>query len=130
VNDKDGYQALIASLTTFGLLGLVVGIMRGIIQQKHGSIGAFFRGIVASIFVAVIVSWGLADGALSPTTRATIIGVCSFIADDILLGLMSLGSLMGRDPLGFFSRLLAAYRGQSVQLPPPPTAAPETPKND
>lgn len=128
--NKDGYSTLLAYLATGGVLGLFVGIARGIIQQKHGSIGAFFRGVVASIFVAVIVSWGLADTTITNTTQATIIGVCAFIADDILLGLVSLGSLMGRDPLGFFSRLLAAYRGQSIQQITPPPIPPEQPKND
>lgn len=118
MNSKDDIHALLMAGAASGAIGLVVGIMRGVIQQKHGSFGAFIRGILASVFVAVIVSWGLADTGLSATTKATITGICSFIADDILLGLLSLASLMGRDPIGFFTRLAAAYRGQVSQVPP------------
>lgn len=111
MDNREDYSALVTIMSVSGVLGLVVGIMRGVIQQKHGSVGGFLRGILASIFVAVIASWGLVNSGLSLNTQAMIIGICSFIADDILLGLMSLSTLLGRDPLGFFSRLLAAYRG-------------------
>jgi hypothetical protein len=127
VDNKEQYHILLSALLAGGVLGFFVGVARGIIQQKHGSIGGFIRGIVASILVAVLVTWGLAETAMTVTTQGMVTGVCSFIADDILLGLMSLGSLMGRDPLGFFSRVLSAYRGQSVQpVQPPVEAKPET----
>jgi hypothetical protein len=119
MESKEDINTLIAAMSVSGALGLVVGIMRGVIQQKHGSFAAFVRGILASILVAVFVSWGLADSGLSATTKATITGICSFIADDILLGLMSLAALMGRDPIGFFTRIVAAYRGQAPQQPTP-----------
>jgi hypothetical protein len=43
---------------------------------------------------------------------------------------MSLSTLLGRDPLGFFSRVLSAYRGQSVAVPAqePTEEKGETPK--
>lgn len=115
--NKDDWNNLLTAMSVSGALGISVGIMRGIIQQKHGSIGGFVRGIVASVFVAVMVSWGLADSDLSLSTKSMIIGICSFVADDILLGLMSLSTLMGRDPFGFFSRVLSAYRGAAINQP-------------
>jgi uncharacterized membrane protein required for colicin V production len=115
MNNKEDVQNLLAAMSVSGVIGLVVGIMRGVIQQKHGSLSAFFRGVLASLFVAVIVSWGLADTGLSVTAKGTITGICSFIADDILLGLLSLASLMGKDPIGFLTRLTAAYRGQASE---------------
>lgn len=124
MNSKDDINAIIAIAAGSGALGLAVGIMRGVIQQKHGSIGGFIRGILASIFVAVMVSWGLVDSNLSLSTRGMVTGICSFIADDILLGLMSLATLMGRDPFGFFSRVLAAYRGAATQGPSVPVVPP------
>jgi hypothetical protein len=120
MHEKDDWNTLLAYVYVSGILGLFVGIARGIIQQKHGSFGAFFRGVVASVFVAILVSWGITDAGLTVTTKGVIVGVCAFIADDILLGLLSLGALIGKDPLGFLSRLLAAYRGQSAQVQPPP----------
>lgn len=114
MDNRDDYQTLVTIMSVSGVVGLVVGIMRGVIQQKHGSVLGFIRGILASILVAVIVSWGLADSGLSINMRGTITGVCSFIADDILLGLMSLSTLLGRDPFGFFARMVAAYRGAAL----------------
>lgn len=119
MNNKEDLSTLITVMTVSGAIGLVVGIARGIIQQKHGSIGGFIRGAVASILVAVLVAWGLADTALSVTSKNAITGICSFIADDILLGLLSLGSLIGKDPIGFLSRLASAYRGQTVNANEP-----------
>jgi hypothetical protein len=115
MNNKEELSTLMTALTASGAIGLAVGIARGIIQQKHGSFGAFLRGTIASVLVAVLVSWGLADAGLSVTTKGAITGICAFIADDILLGLLSLGALIGKDPLGFFSRLSAAYRGMAAQ---------------
>lgn len=119
MQNKEDWNALVAVMSVSGMLGLGVGIARGIIQQKHGSVGGFIRGVVASIFVAIMVSWGLVDSGLSLNTQATVTGICAFIADDILLGLMSLSTLMGRDPFGFFSRVLSAYRGAAQQQVPP-----------
>lgn len=115
MNNKEEISALWTAMAASGAIGLVVGIARGIIQQKHGSIGALARGAIASVLVAVLVSWGLADAGLSVTTKGAITGICAFIADDILLGLLSLGALIGKDPIGFFSRLTAAYRGMAAQ---------------
>lgn len=114
MDNRDDYSTLLTMASLSGILGLAVGIARGIIQQKHGSVLGFVRGILASIFVAVMVSWGLVNSGLSLNTQAMIIGVCSFIADDILLGLVSLSTLLGSDPFGFFSRLIAAYRGAAT----------------
>lgn len=115
MNLKEDVTTLLSVMSVSGVIGLVVGITRGIIQTKHGTFAAFLRGVLASIFVATLVSWGLADTALSVTSRGVIIGIASYIADDILLGLMSLGALAGRDPLGFIERLTAAYRGQAAK---------------
>jgi hypothetical protein len=99
-------------MSVSGVIGLAVGIVRGIILQKHGGVAGFIRGAAASLFVGVVVSLGLADMSLSITTKSAITAICCFIADDILLGLLSLAGLLGKDPIGFFSRLSAAYRGQ------------------
>lgn len=114
MNNREEISTLVTAMSVSGIIGLAVGIARGIIQQKHGSTGALVRGALASVLVAVIVAWGLADTSLSVTTKGAIIGICGFIADDILLGLLSLGALIGKDPIGFITRLTAAYRGQAA----------------
>jgi len=118
MNNKEEISTLMTAMAASGAIGLVVGIARGIIQQRHGGIGSLIRGAMASVLVGVIVAWGLADGGLSVTTKGAITAICAFIADDILMGLLSLGALLGKDPIGFFSRLIAAYRGQAAAMPP------------
>lgn len=113
MNNKEEITTLLTAMSAGGAIAFVVGIARGVIQQKHGGIGALIRGAVASVLVGVIVTWGLADTGLSVTSKGAITAISAFIADDILLGLLSLGALIGKDPLGFFARLLAAYRGQA-----------------
>jgi hypothetical protein len=115
MNNKEEISSLLTVMSVSGAIGLAVGVARGIIQQKHGSFGALVRGSIAAVLVAVLVSWGVADTGLSFTSKAAITGICAFIADDILLGLLSLGALIGKDPIGFLTRLSAAYRGQAQQ---------------
>lgn len=117
MNKNEEISTLYTALTVSGVIGLVVGIARGVILQRHGSVGALLRGAVASALVAVLVSGGLEDSSLSLNMRISITGVCAFIADDILLGLLSLGQLLGKDPLGFLSRFVAAYRGVTAAQP-------------
>lgn len=114
---KEDWNALLTAMSASGALGLTAGVFSGIIQKKHGSIGGFIRGILASVFIGVMVGWGLADTDLSLNTRSMITAICSFVADDILLGLLSLAALAGRDPFGFFSRMLSAYRGAATPVP-------------
>lgn len=112
MDNKEEISTLLTAMSVSGIIGLAVGVARGIIQQKHGSVGALLRGALASVLVGIVVSWGLSDTSLSVTSKGAITAICAFIADDILLGLLSLGSLVGKDPIGFFTRLSAAYRGQ------------------
>lgn len=105
-------DTLLATASAAGFIGLLTGIARGIIQQKHHGWGGFFRGMVASVFVGVMVGWGLADMELSMTKQAIIIALASFLADDVLLGLQELARLFGADPFGTIDRVWKAFRGQ------------------
>ncbi|HWH74955.1 MAG TPA: hypothetical protein VNV16_11905 [Methylibium sp.] len=113
MRDKTEFDLLLASGGTAGAIGFLVGIARGIIQARHGSLGAWVRGITASLFVGVAVGWGLSDTTLSTTTQAAIIACCAYVADDVLLGMLVLGGMFSRDPAGFASRVLDGVRGRA-----------------
>lgn len=109
---RDEHEKVLSAAATAGVIGILVGIAKGVIQQKHGGIGSFVRGLTASILVAVLIGWGLADAELSPTMLAAIVGVCAYLADDVILGLGEAGKLFGADPFGFVGRVWAAIRGR------------------
>jgi hypothetical protein len=115
MKDKTELDLLLAAGGTAGAIGLVVGVARGIIQAKHGTLMAWARGITASLIVGVAVGWGLSDTAFSATTQAAIIACCAYIADDVLLGLLVLGGLFSKDPAAFASRVLDGVRGRASQ---------------
>jgi hypothetical protein len=108
------FEKLLVTTSTTGTVALVIGVFRGIIQEKHGNFMTFFRGVLASVTVAVLVGWGLSETSLSLTSQMCIVGVCSYLADDVLLGLLVLGRLFREDPGSFFSKFYDAIRGRSI----------------
>lgn len=113
MKDKTELDLLLAAGGTAGVIGLFVGIARGVIQAKHGSMGAWVRGITASLIVGVAVGWGLSDTAFTATTQAAIIAACAYVADDVLTGLLVLGGLFSNDPAAFITRILDGMRGRA-----------------
>jgi hypothetical protein len=106
-------EKIIAVAGTAGAIGLATGIARGIVQSRHDGWASFFRGMIASVTAAVLIGWSLSDFGFTPTTFAAIVGVCAFLADDVLLGLQEVGKLFGADPIGTIQRVWAAIRGQA-----------------
>jgi hypothetical protein len=94
-----------------GILGLVVGVMSGIIQQRYGSWFAWFKGVLSAVLVAIFVGLGIADSGLSSATQYAIVGVCSFVGSDILDGILQLSTMLKIDPIGFIRRVGGAIKG-------------------
>lgn len=112
-------DSLLTTAGATGLLAICIGIARGVIQQKHGSLGAFIRGITSSVVVAVLVGWGIHETSLSLTTQMAFVGVCAYLADDVLMGLLVIGRLFREDPGSFISRTLDLFRGKPTPPPNP-----------
>lgn len=98
---------------TAGVLGLVVGIMAGVIERRHGSIGSWLAGIAAAITVGVLMGWALKPTGLDPMWQSLMVGLCAYLAEDVLAGLRVLGTLVRTDPLGSLGRIIDALRGRS-----------------
>lgn len=112
MDDEKEIAKLLYSFVLSSIIGVSVGILRGIIQKANEDWKALLRAILASFLVAIFVGFGLEDFEFSTTIKIVITGISAFIADDILLGLMALGRVLGRDPFGFFARVMSAYKGQ------------------
>ncbi|MGN6704411.1 MAG: hypothetical protein ACTHKB_15785 [Burkholderiaceae bacterium] len=112
MDDGKEVSRLLFAFIMSSIAGVAVGVMRGIIQEKHGDWSGMVRGVLASILVAVLVGFSIDNLGLSVTLKSAIIGVSAFVADDVLLALLAMGRVLGRDPFGFIARVLSAYRGQ------------------
>lgn len=130
MDDRNEFSKLIEAGGISLLIGLAIGLGRSIVNEKYGSFIGFLRCVLASGMVAVLVGWGLEGTTFSLTTRSMLVGVTALIADDVLVTLVSISRIAARDPIEFFLRLAAAYRGQ---IPPPaspvPPASPTEPKD-
>lgn len=106
-------QAKLASIATAsGAAGVFIATARYTIQHRPGGWVGWLVGGVASSLVAVLVGLALDGSSLSPGQRWALIGVCAYLAEDILIGTLALAALMRGDPLGVLARLLAALRGK------------------
>lgn len=107
----DETSRVVSIIAGGGALGLAFGIIRGVVNQKHGGWPGFIRGAFASVGAAILVALGIADLELTVTKQAAIIGVSAYVADDILLGLLTLGQMFGKDPVGFVRDIFSSIRG-------------------
>lgn len=106
------WEKVLAVAAPAGLVGLLVGVISGIVKQRYGTWWHWGRGLLTAVVVAVLVGLGLHDTSLSPTSQAAIIGVCAFIASDLLDGVTQLATLLKTDPIGFLAKVRDAWRGE------------------
>ena len=99
-------------LYTTGAIGFIVGVARGVIEERHGGWLGFARGITSAIVVSAIVGLGLADSAFPPTMQACIIGVCAYVSEDIVMGVSKIAAEAGKDPIGVLRAIRDAWRGR------------------
>lgn len=93
------------------VIALVLATLRGVIAQKYGGLVGWLRGIFASLIVAVLVGFYLEGTNLPTLLKWAIVGTCAFLADDVLAGMLVLGSLFRNDPREFFRSIVDIFRG-------------------
>lgn len=111
---------VLAAVAASGVAGLAVGIARGLISNRHGGLAGFLRGAVASVITSVLVGLAIADSGLSPTKQYAIVGLCAYVADDLLTGVIVLFQAFATNPMKFLMDVWTSIRGGRVQAPPPP----------
>ena len=112
VMKPDQTDGLLATAAGFGVIGLAVGLARGLIESRHGSVFAWLGGMAAAALVAVLLGWGLDAAQVPQVWQWPIVGACAYIAEDALAGLRALGAMIRSDPIGGVMRILDALRGR------------------
>lgn len=85
-------------------LAVLAGTARFLMLPKGQSALAYVRGILMAVLVAWIVAAATDGYGMNENYRVAAIGVCSFMADDLLRGLLALGEEFRKDPFGFIKR--------------------------
>ena len=105
------FQRIATAVETPGLIGLIVGVVGGVIQQRYGSWFAWARGVLAAVTVAILLGLWLRESTVPFFMQCGLIGVCAFVATDILDSFGQLANMLKTDPFGFVAKVREAIRG-------------------
>lgn len=86
------------TLASLGGLSTLAAASRTILSEDRRSITGFLRGLVLAIFVGAVVGFGIQDYHFSPATQGMVVGISAFVADDILLIILSLSRTFRNKP--------------------------------
>jgi hypothetical protein len=113
----DDWNKIIPIISSTAVGGAAIGAFRSVIYRKYGGFWQWFALMSATVLVSVLVGLAVADTSLSHSQQAAVIGVCAFLAEDILLGLGALAGMFARDPLSTLRRFWDAIRGKGGDKP-------------
>jgi len=99
-------QEIIAVGTPVLLLALAAALVRVVMTAKRMTPLGFVRGIVVSAFVAMLTGFALQEWQVAPGLKYAVIGMLAFVADDLLIGILRLGSILREDPKAFLQILI------------------------
>lgn len=102
---------LVESLLTTSIGGLVVGIAKGIIN-RYGGLKTWLALLCASVLVSSLTGLALEDSGLTKTQQFAVIGLCTFLAEDILLGLGVLSKMFAKNPVIALQLIWDRFRGK------------------
>jgi len=109
---KEHWEEVVSLVTATAIGGTLVGLFRGIIVRRYGGWLQWTSLLLGSTLVATLTGLAIHDSGLSNSQQAAMIGVCAFLAEDILLGLGTLATLFRNDPLGTIREVWRAIRGK------------------
>lgn len=109
--DQNDWKRILDVAGPAGLIGFAVAVFRGVIDQCGGW-RKWFAGLAASVLVAAFVGLGLHDADVPAYMQSAIVGLCAYVARDILMGLQQLSGMMASSPLKFVKNLRDAIRGK------------------
>lgn len=101
------------ALTAVGGWGILAAASRSILSEDRRSIIGFLRGLVLAIFVGIIVGLVIQDYGFTAPTQSAVVGISSFIADDILLMILAVSSAVCKDPREAFLNFIQYVFGRS-----------------
>lgn len=92
---SEEFVKTIASLVGISTLA---AISRAIFSQERRTIKGFFRASFLAIFVGGITAGLIQNYHFSPETQGAMVGLCAFVADDILLLVVNVAAWVSKDP--------------------------------
>lgn len=94
------------------LLGIstLAAASRLLVSTERRSIKDFLRATCLAVFVGGLTGGLIQPYSFSPETQGAIVGVCAFVADDILLGIISVATWLRKDP----SRILNVILNRKI----------------
>jgi hypothetical protein len=104
-----------ATMATSGLMGMIIGGFRIVINRLYGGFGQWLAIMASSIFVAVVVGLVVNDTTLPPGWKYALVCGCAFVAEQVLLAFTAIASSLGSDPINTIRRLAAAFKGSKVK---------------
>lgn len=108
--NQDEWQKFLHVAAPAGALGFAVAVFRGVIEQGGGW-RKWIAGLAASVLVATFVGLGLHDTGVPAFLQFPIVGLCAYVARDILMGLTQLSSMMASSPFEFATKIRDFLRG-------------------
>jgi len=99
-------------LAESAVIGVLIGVSRNIIHSRHGGLMGFFRGLLASVVMAVFVGLAINDMTGSPAVHYALIGISAYLSDDLLLALLQSVKIFAKDPTEFVTKIVRALRGK------------------
>lgn len=109
---KGNWRVVLETVMASGLIGVLVGLLRFAILDRHGGFWGLLRRVLAATLVAVVAGLGLADTDLGERMQMALWIVTAFIADDLLLALTVLARLFATRPLEVLATLMDSIRGR------------------
>lgn len=115
---KEEWDRVVVTVAASSFAGLCIGIAKTLILQRHGGWLPWLSMMAAAVVVAVMIGLTVDSTALPPTQKWAIVGLCAYLAEDILIGVGALVKLASTDPFGTVHKILDLFRGR--RPPPPP----------
>lgn len=100
--------------TIASLVGIsaVAAASRAILSEDRRSLRGFFRATFLAIFVGGITGGLIQDYHFAPETQGAIVGLCAFVADDLLLAVVNLAAWIREDPTRVVTMIMCKFKGE------------------
>lgn len=110
--NQDDWQKVFNVAGPAGALGFAVAVFRGVIDQCGGW-RKWLAGLAASVLVAALVGLGLRDADMPLYLQFATVGLCAYIARDILMGLTQISGMVASQPFETLAKIRDFLRGRN-----------------
>ena len=119
---REEWERVMHAAAASGGVGVLVGVVRIVVSHRYDGFWQWLSVLCGTVFVATMAGLVVADSDLSPAWSGAVVGLCPFVADNLILALLTLAKSLGANPVRAIRRISAALRGQ-----PAPADSDKTP---